>query len=314
MTQLQRDEDLYRGAHISYHPIGPNQGLLHILETGQIMELDAAIVRVLGMCQGGRTLEHHATVIADAGVLADRGAIRPALQALVDVGLLCPIHREAHESERTPRRRRDITSIGIVTADRPRMLHRCLQSLVDHCDHFGLRPSIERSVDGSKAMESQTADREAIHNVPRTRLHRPAPEATTDSSSHQDCGRWAWSRRPSISPSAVATSAPIATHYSSIQLAKRLSTTTTISCAIHGIYRGATTHQRWSAIAMRARCHSTVVGADVFANVRWTRESIIHAHQRLRGATIQEVMAGTIVLTCLMRALTCCLESGRSGD
>ena len=293
MTQLQRDEDLYRGAHISYHPIGPNQGLLHILETGQIMELDAAIVRVLGMCQGGRTLEHHATVIADAGVLADRGAIRPALQALVDVGLLCPIHREAHESERTPRRRRDITSIGIVTADRPRMLHRCLQSLVDHCDHFGLRPSIV-IVDGSKAMESQTADREAIDNVRKRGYTVRHLKPATDSSSHQRL------RPLGLEPTTI----DLAIGSGDIGANRNALLLDTVGEAIVMIdddilcdtWDLPERHDTPALVGHRDERHVSFhrSRADVFANVRWTRESIIHAHQRLLGATIQEVMAGTI--------------------
>jgi len=64
-----------------------------------------------------------------------------------------------------------VTTIGVVTANRPALVRRCLDSLVRHCDLHGRRPRF-LVIDGSKAPADQAATRSAVSEVADASGHR----------------------------------------------------------------------------------------------------------------------------------------------
>jgi hypothetical protein len=63
-----------------------------------------------------------------------------------------------------------ITTVGLVTADRPALVSRSLESLVHHCDAYGHRPRF-LVIDGSQQRAHQTATAAAVSAVVTARGH-----------------------------------------------------------------------------------------------------------------------------------------------
>jgi hypothetical protein len=120
-------------------------------DLGPIGEIDPSIAYLLAACRGSRSIDEHVTVASGAGVAQHVSSIRQTLERLVAMGLLTPddrLHRPA--SAPAPSSRLALTTVAIVTADRPALLDRCLASVASHCRTYGRRPRVV-VVDGSRS-------------------------------------------------------------------------------------------------------------------------------------------------------------------
>jgi hypothetical protein len=90
---------------------------------GGAVPLDALSANVLAACRGARTLAEHAAVVRSTGVHADADRIAGTLERLASSGLLQRFIATA-TTERPSTRAVDV--IGVITADRPQSLRRCL--------------------------------------------------------------------------------------------------------------------------------------------------------------------------------------------
>jgi hypothetical protein len=159
--------DLYRSARLSIHQAGRTRALLHSHEHGQVLEVDAGVARLLSLCQGCKTLEGHAAVIARTGMAGDTPAVMSTLQSLAMSGLLrscadlLPATVQAAATDVTP-----ITTVAIITADRPAVLRRGLESFARHLDAHG-RPARLLVVDGSREHDHQVENRKVAADLAR---------------------------------------------------------------------------------------------------------------------------------------------------
>src|SRR5260221_1782287 len=146
-------ETLYYGVPASIYQIGSNSFLVHhrSLPTGTV-EIDGSAARLLAACTGLKTLEDHGAAYLLARVLPDPHEIAASLAHLISIGLL----RARPEGERrvAPIPDRSI-AVAIVTADRPSMLARCLQSLTTHLQTVDRHARIV-VVDGSGRCSAET--------------------------------------------------------------------------------------------------------------------------------------------------------------
>jgi len=114
---------------------------------------------VLQSCVGSRTLEGFAADVSRA-IEQSPALVRQALLDLVANGLLrpdLPQHGFATRSVTQARPSR-ISTVGIITADRPARLKACLASVLQHCRAFGNTPRLI-VVDGSRVPRHLAADR-----------------------------------------------------------------------------------------------------------------------------------------------------------
>ncbi len=156
---------LYRSARLSIHHAGRSRALVYSHDHAQVFELDAGVARVLSLCQGCKTLDGHAATIAAAGLAGDPRGVLGTLQSLTISGLLrsCVDLADAAASAQ-PRHVDPITTIAVITADRPRVLQRGLESFARHLDHHGQSARL-LVVDGSHAPEHQAANRETAADL-----------------------------------------------------------------------------------------------------------------------------------------------------
>jgi hypothetical protein len=147
----------------SAYAAGRARSLLYLQETQRLLEVDAHVPHLLSLCQGGRTFDGHLMMLTRSEPGIDPAALRGALDGLVREGLL----RSCSESEAAvvtipPSTR--ITTVGIITADRPDALKRCAQSIISHCDPYGRRPAI-LIVDGSRQPQNRAANRQTALDI-----------------------------------------------------------------------------------------------------------------------------------------------------
>ena len=132
-----------------------------------MLEVDAGVARLLSLCQGCKTLEGHAAVIARSGMAGDAPAVMSTLQSLAMSGLLrncadlLSAARSGATTDATP-----ITTVAIVTADRPRVLRRGLESFARHLDAQGRRARL-LVVDGSREHDHQVENRKVAADLAR---------------------------------------------------------------------------------------------------------------------------------------------------
>lgn len=160
--------DLYRSARLSIHQAGRTRALLHSPEHGQVLEVDAGVARLLSLCQGCKTIEGHAAAIARTGLAGDAHAVMATLQSLAMSGLLrscadlLPSGRSSARTDVTP-----ITTVAIITADRPTVLRRGLASFARHLDAHG-RPARLLIVDGSRESDHEIENRHIAADLARS--------------------------------------------------------------------------------------------------------------------------------------------------
>jgi hypothetical protein len=153
---------LYRAVRFSTYPINSSKLLIYSVEHRAVLECEALVPQILAACEGYKSLEGHAASIARQNAQLDPRAILRALQTFAATGLL---QRYSERPSRSASKRgtsaRTISTIAVITADRPHLLRRCLDSLVGHCDEFRRRPRI-LVVDGSRDPEHGQANRAIV--------------------------------------------------------------------------------------------------------------------------------------------------------
>lgn len=131
------------------------QSAAYVWRKGCTVDLDATSAACLRLCSASRTLAQHAQVITRA--LGTRCSIdvRAVLARLVTLDLLEPIGLA--EGTRCLSRTK-IATVGIITADRPTALARCLQSVVAEMRRHGHLARIV-VVDGSRSRANRRRSR-----------------------------------------------------------------------------------------------------------------------------------------------------------
>jgi hypothetical protein len=98
-------------------------------------EITSRAVEILRMCDASRTVGEHVNEIVSLGHFSDRASVSRVVESLVDLGLLTswapPHSRVAATSTKS------IRMCGVMTADRPQALRRCLESSIQHFQTHG---------------------------------------------------------------------------------------------------------------------------------------------------------------------------------
>jgi hypothetical protein len=148
-----------------------------VFRTGsRTQSLPKQVHRLLGLCEKFRSLSGHAAVVQEALGLGERSTaeVRAALQVLALRGLLIAESQliDAVRGDRTrpntpppPR----IAFIGIPTADRPRLLRRCLRSYLDNAERHGREVTFV-VVDDSKTQDAQDANATLVRSLRSRRV------------------------------------------------------------------------------------------------------------------------------------------------
>jgi hypothetical protein len=131
------------------------------------IELESETARVFSMIHGCKSIDGHIEAIRAVYPQVHEPAIRAVLDSFVAFGLLRPYLRATAQpgipdSDRAPQ----IPNVGIVTADRPQMLRRCLSALERHCRLHGENPRVI-VVDGSRAQQNRVANEDAVARLAR---------------------------------------------------------------------------------------------------------------------------------------------------
>ena len=158
---------LYRAARITIHQAGRSRALIYSEEHGQPLEVDASVARLLSLCQGCKTLDGHAAAIARAG-LGDAHGIAATLHSLAMSGLLrsCADVLPAAAASDALAEPRTITTVAIITAGRPQILARGLESFSRHLDAHGHSARL-LVVDGSREEDAQAANQRVTTDLAR---------------------------------------------------------------------------------------------------------------------------------------------------
>lgn len=148
--------DAFYAVPASVFPVDQNQCLVLNRRDGTVRQVDALAARALGCCQGVRPLEAHFAAMFQGGVSANPEAVAKAAERLLTLELLRqwtfrpPVRATAPAPA-------EIDTIVVITADRPRMLARCLESIVRHCRRWGHAPRL-LVVDGSRRESAATVE------------------------------------------------------------------------------------------------------------------------------------------------------------
>jgi hypothetical protein len=128
---------------------------------GVVHWLDDLSAEVLSICQGARSLREHLLLVAARCSSVDPVVLRATVADLYARGLLYPVHCPPSRRAGVPRL--DEPMVGVVTADRPEALRRCLGHLVRHCQQFGRIPEIV-VVDGSRQLRNRLQNRRTVQH------------------------------------------------------------------------------------------------------------------------------------------------------
>lgn len=121
--------------------------------------VDRLAAQALHACQGLRSVDQHAHSVAQAGLGLDFRSSRVLLRDLIRTGLLLSVRLGIVSTVGMPLLRvQEITTVVIVTADRPRLLQRCIRSCLRHCREHHRSPHIV-VIDGSQLSENVAANR-----------------------------------------------------------------------------------------------------------------------------------------------------------
>jgi hypothetical protein len=159
------DQPTYQVVPFHVTPLNRESSLVLSGQTRRVCKLQADAIYVLRLCRGERPLRGHVDAVVDILGEQQRANISRLLATLVDVQLL-------RESSGEPVSPRDVDSVaistvGIVTADRPGPLARCLASHIDQFARHGRTPRIV-VVDDSRNPWQRDATRRAVANAARS--------------------------------------------------------------------------------------------------------------------------------------------------
>jgi hypothetical protein len=111
-------------------------------------------------CRGARTLAAHAEALSRARLALESASVARLLEGLVVGGLLVnvPLPDEA------PVDAAAITTVGVVTADRPDLLRRCLPTMLNHFAASSRKPRL-LVIDGSGSRDARTLTRRYTEEI-----------------------------------------------------------------------------------------------------------------------------------------------------
>jgi len=167
LTPMPDFTAFYRSARVSVHQAGRSRALLLSKDQGQVMEMDARAARLLGLCQGCKTLEGHASAIAKTGAAGDFHSVLATVQSLALSGLLRSCADLLPSTDMAAAEVRPVSTMAIVTAGRPRVLRRGLASFARHLDEHGQHARL-LVVDGSRDTDHQTENQRVITDLAPT--------------------------------------------------------------------------------------------------------------------------------------------------
>jgi hypothetical protein len=121
----------YRLADVDLARLGREAGAVVWRDSGRVTLVDLPTLTVLERCGPERSVAEHVNAIHGVLPAAPKDVIRATLQAVIEAGLLRPAEElpAAAPSDGLEGR---IGTLGVVTADRPEALRRCLASYVAH--------------------------------------------------------------------------------------------------------------------------------------------------------------------------------------
>ncbi len=140
------------------HPLDSDRVFMCQRNPVRVAVLSKPAAIVAGMASGARSLEEHALFVASITNIP-QGVIADALTELRAAGIVQPLRNGW--TRRTPGPGlggREIGVVGIITADRPEMVDRCLEDIVEHKRRFG-RPTRVYVIDGSRSIEGEDRTR-----------------------------------------------------------------------------------------------------------------------------------------------------------
>jgi hypothetical protein len=143
---------VYCAVPSSFFPVAPDRALA-VRQDGELFEVGSVAGRMLGHCQGWRTLQEHALAAWRSGVTADPHALATAVDELMQSGLLRKL--DVPDGSAPGVDGAGIERVAFVTADRPDMISRGLASATRHAAQFGRRPRFV-VIDGSEALARET--------------------------------------------------------------------------------------------------------------------------------------------------------------
>jgi hypothetical protein len=168
------DDALYKSLHDAPVALSRDQSLFFSALSSHGHVLPGAIRALLERCPRYRTLRDHARTIGADLHLGPGGTarIRRSLEWLAARGLLVSLRQTRRLLGARRRREGDLPApiavIGIPTADRPRLLHRALQSYLHNTDAHGREPVIV-IVDDSRLTHSQTLNQNVVRSLDPSR-------------------------------------------------------------------------------------------------------------------------------------------------
>ena len=107
--------------------------------SGVFQSLNDFDARVLMFCVGVKSLEQHAAFVWAAGITADPRAVATSIARLLEGGLLVRMKTLTARGEQVIRH---ISTVVVLTADRPSHLERCLTSVALMCGRSAAPPAI----------------------------------------------------------------------------------------------------------------------------------------------------------------------------
>jgi hypothetical protein len=152
------------------YPIGDRRCVVATERDGARAEFDLLAARILGVCRDYRHVDEHMRELVHRFSNVPPGVLLTTLQMLRDAGLLAPFLVQPHGPvSLSDRGESTIETIGVTTADRPRYLRRCLESIVLHCKRHNRRPALIVS-DDSRSAEARAANRQLVADWAATGL------------------------------------------------------------------------------------------------------------------------------------------------
>lgn len=154
---------LYRAMACRVHPVDGNLAVLTSDRWPSGRPVAALAASALTQCLAERTLEDHQRVVAASLRQSDPEA-ESTIGTLVALGLLLPVEAPAIRMTEAIDAPASIGAVGVVTADRPATLRRCLTSYCDHLRHRRRFPRVI-VVDGSRGRESQAETERVVSEL-----------------------------------------------------------------------------------------------------------------------------------------------------
>lgn len=154
----------YRAVLGSLHQVSATQFLLVSSELAAPVVLSRRLRDALGRCVGCRTITEHAAAVAPIAEGGDSPV--HALNELLRLGVIREHISDGGTNFERQKNPSPVTTVGIVTCDRPELLRRCLSSLIEHCRHHGRTPRI-LVVDGSLRRQNSSRARQYVDEFRR---------------------------------------------------------------------------------------------------------------------------------------------------